>query len=205
MLQIHQLQTGILQQIHLTLSSGEVVAILGPSGSGKSTLLNAIAGYIHYQGQILLNGKSIDSLPPWKRNCRYLNQNLYLFPHLTVGGNLTLAQSTNKTKTDNAIEKQYFLLEKLKIDHLIHRYPTEISGGEQQRAALARVLIKQPNILLLDEPSSTLDWETKQSLWHTVKQLITEFKITTILVTHEPKEANFLANRCIHLNQGKII
>ena len=199
MLKIEKLQTGILQQVSLCVAKGECVAVVGESGSGKTTLLNAIAGYIDYKGEILLAQKNLNALPPWQRNCRYLNQRLYLFPHKSIAGNLMLA------KPDASREEQLALLEKLKIAHLIDRYPHQLSGGEQQRAALARALIQPPDLLLLDEPFSSLDWQTREHIWHEVKSLLEALQITTLLVTHEPKEADFLAERQVRLHLGQFI
>lgn len=199
MLKIENLYAGILRGISLFIEQGECVAVVGQSGSGKTTLLNTIAGYIDYSGDISLAEKILDRLPPWQRNCRYLNQRLYLFPHKTVAGNLALANpnSTHETQID--------LLEKLKIAHLFDRYPHQLSGGEQQRAALARALIYSPHLLLLDEPFSSLDWQTREHIWQMFKIIREDFQITTLLVTHEPKEADFLATRQIRLNQGQLI
>lgn len=199
MLKIEKLQAGILQQVSLCVAKGECVAVVGESGSGKTSLLNAIAGYIDYEGEILLVQKNLNALPPWQRNCRYLNQRLYLFPHKSIAGNLMLA------KPDASREEQLALLEKLKIAHLIDRYPHQLSGGEQQRAALARALIQPPDLLLLDEPFSSLDWQTREHIWHEVKSLLEALQITTLLVTHEPKEADFLAERQVRLHLGRFI
>lgn len=199
MLKIEKLQAGILQQVSLCVAKGECVAVVGESGSGKTSLLNAIAGYIDYEGEILLVQKNLNALPPWQRNCRYLNQRLYLFPHKSIAGNLMLA------KPDASREEQLALLEKLKIAHLIDRYPHQLSGGEQQRAVLARALIQPPDLLLLDEPFSSLDWQTREHIWHEVKSLLEALQITTLLVTHEPKEADFLAERQVRLHLGRFI
>lgn len=199
MLKIEKLQAGILQQVSLCVAKGECVAVVGESGSGKTTLLNAIAGYIDYEGEISLAQKNLNALPPWQRNCRYLNQRLYLFPHKSIAGNLMLA------KPDASREEQLALLKKLKIAHLIDRYPHQLSGGEQQRAALARALIHPPDLLLLDEPFSSLDWQTREYIWHEVKSLIEALQIATLLVTHEPKEADFLAERQVRLHLGRFI
>lgn len=199
MLQIQHLQVGILKDISLTVASGESVAILGQSGSGKTTLLNAIAGYLDYQGNIAFNQCSWDNLASWERRCRYLNQRLYLFPHKTVGGNLSLA------KPESTRLEQLDLLAQLNMEALIDRYPHQLSGGEQQRAALARALINPPDVMLLDEPFSSLDWQTRQEIWQNVKSLLKAFNLTTLLVTHEPKEADFLADKKIHLHLGRLI
>ncbi|WP_040975479.1 ATP-binding cassette domain-containing protein [Necropsobacter massiliensis] len=200
MLVIEALSAGILNRVNLYLRQGESVAVLGCSGSGKTTLLNAIAGYIPYRGTIFLAGQNLNAVPAWKRSCRYLNQQLYLFPHKTIGGNLALAQG-------NCADRQVQLhwLDKLKIAHLIDRYPAQISGGERQRAALARALIARSQLLLLDEPFSSLDWEIRRAIWDVVKTLREELQLTLLFVTHEPKEAEYLADRTVRLHQGRVI
>lgn len=199
MLQIEQLQVGILKNVSFSLEEGECLVVVGHSGSGKTTLLNAIAGYTDYDGSILLNEQNLALLPPWKRNCRYLNQRLYLFPHKTVDGNLNLANSKA------TMEEKRQLLTALHIEHLIKRYPHQLSGGEQQRAALARALIHLPDLLLLDEPFSSLDWQSREAIWKVLKNFIQRHQVTTILVTHEPREADYFSDKQIRLHQGQLI
>ncbi len=199
MLNIQDLSVGILNRLNLHIQPNECVAILGKSGSGKTTLLNAIAGYLEYQGNIILARQNINRLPPWQRQCRYLNQRLYLFPHRTVNENLALAQGKHISLTE-----QIDLLQQLGIEHLIDRYPHQISGGEQQRVALARVLISHPKLLLLDEPFSSLDWDTRTQMWQIIKQIKTQFSLTILMVTHEPKEADYLAERAISIHHGTL-
>ncbi|MGC6377516.1 ABC transporter ATP-binding protein [Bisgaard Taxon 45] len=199
MLKINNLSVGILRNINLRVSKGECVAIVGQSGSGKTTLLNSIAGYLDYQGTITLDQQAIDKLAPWQRQCRYLNQRLYLFPHKTLSGNLHLANP----KADREVQQR--LLRQLNIAHLLDRYPNQLSGGEQQRAALARALIYPPDLLLLDEPFSSLDWATKQPIWVILKDLMQSYHMTTLLVTHDPKESDYLSHRQIRLHQGQLI
>lgn len=141
MLRVENVTTRILQGISFRVPEGRCVAIAGPSGSGKTTMLNAIAGALPYQGTIYLAGQRLDDLPPWQRPCRYLNQRLYLFPYLTVRGNLALAQYAAGLPR---VKEQMDLLEEMGIAHLAERYPRQISGGEQQRAALSRALISRP-------------------------------------------------------------
>jgi len=200
MLQIKYLNAGILTNLDLSVMAQQCIALCGPSGSGKTTLLNAIAGYINYQGQISIEAQIIDKLPSWQRPCRYLNQRLYLFPHLTLLANLHLAQYA--AKQEKSSEQCLLLLEQVGIKHLAHRYPEQISGGEQQRVALARVLISKPKLLLLDEPFSSLDWKLRLNLWQLVASLKKQLKMTILLVTHEPKEAEVLANQIYHLERG---
>ena len=199
MLKIENLSAGILRHISLTVAEGESVAIIGQSGSGKTTLLNCIAGYLPYQGEIFIDQQSMNQRPAWQRPCRYLNQRLYLFPHKTVGGNLSIMN--NKISR----QQQLALLQQLNIDHLIDLLPSQISGGEQQRAALARALIETPKLLLLDEPFSSLDWHTRKHLWQQLTNFTTAHRITTLLVTHEPREAEFLAQRQIQIAQGALL
>ena len=199
MLIVQNLQTNILKSISFSIEKSECLSVVGESGSGKTTLLNAIAGYIYYSGSILWNNQVLESSPPWKRNFRYLNQRLYLFPHKTVRGNLILA---NPSSSD---DEQQTLLSDLKIEHLINRYPHQLSGGEQQRVALARALIYRPDLLLLDEPFSSLDWSSRKDIWKVLKNLIEAGEITTILVTHEPKEAEYFSGKQIQLYQGQLI
>lgn len=199
MLIVQNLQTNILKSISFSIEKSECLSVVGESGSGKTTLLNAIAGYIDYSGSILWNNQVLENSPPWKRNFRYLNQRLYLFPHKTVRGNLILA---NPSSSD---DEQQTLLSDLKIEHLINRYPHQLSGGEQQRVALARALIYRPDLLLLDEPFSSLDWSSRKDIWKVLKNLIEAGEITTILVTHEPKEAEYFSGKQIQLYQGQLI
>ena len=199
MLIVQNLQTNILKSISFSIEKSECLSVVGESGSGKTTLLNAIAGYIDYSGSILWNNQVLENNPPWKRNFRYLNQRLYLFLHKTVRGNLILA---NPSASD---AEQQILLSELKIDHLINRYPHQLSGGEQQRVALARALIYRPDLLLLDEPFSSLDWSSRKDIWKVLKNLIQTNEITTILVTHEPKEAEYFSGKQIQLYQGQLI
>lgn len=199
MLIVQNLQTNILKSISFSIEKSECLSVVGESGSGKTTLLNAIAGYIDYSGSILWNNQVLETNPPWKRNFRYLNQRLYLFPHKTVRGNLILA---NPSSSD---DEQQTLLSDLKIEHLINRYPHQLSGGEQQRVALARALIYRPDLLLLDEPFSSLDWSSRKDIWKVLKNLIEAGEITTILVTHEPKEAEYFSGKQIQLYQGQLI
>ena len=199
MLIVQNLQTNILKSISFSIEKSECLSVVGESGRGKTTLLNAIAGYIDYSGSILWNNQVLESSPPWKRNFRYLNQRLYLFPHKTVRGNLILA---NPSSSD---DEQQTLLSDLKIEHLINRYPHQLSGGEQQRVALARALIYRPDLLLLDEPFSSLDWSLRKDIWKVLKNLIEGGEITTILVTHEPKEAEYFSGKQIQLYQGQLI
>ncbi|MFC7063012.1 ATP-binding cassette domain-containing protein [Halobacillus seohaensis] len=180
----------------------ETVVLVGPSGSGKTTLLNCIAGLTNPDhGEIifskipLLKNSEIN-VPIQKRNIGYLFQNYALFPHMTVYKNISYGAINEE------IIKQ--LLHSLKIEHLVNKYPQQISGGEKQRVALARALATKPNILLLDEPFSSLDEETKAECHHELLRLKKEWQIPTLLVTHNKSEAAKLGDRILMIQEGKL-
>lgn len=203
MLTVTDLSAGILNQINLTLDSNCCTAICGASGSGKTTLLNAIVGVIDYRGTISIDNQIVDKSPPWKRPCRYLNQQLHLFPHLSVENNLRLAQYAAGLPQDR--QRRLAILEQLEVKQLAKRYPSQISGGEQQRVALARALIAEHRLLLLDEPFSHLDWPMRRRLWQLLGQLREQMSLSILLVTHEPEEADALAEHCLTLQKGKLL
>ncbi len=203
MLRVNDLSCGILEQVSFSVDYGTCTAICGPSGSGKTTLLNAIVGNIDYRGSISIADQCIDTLPIWQRPCRYLNQRLYLFPYLSIENNLRIAQYAARKPQEQ--EKRRALLQLLEIEHLAKRYPAQISGGEQQRAALARALISEPKILLLDEPFSSLDWPVRQRLWQAMKEIQSRFSVTLLLVSHEPKEVAALAQQQLTLGKGRLL
>lgn len=202
MLTVKQLHAGILNDINLHLETGQCIAICGASGSGKTTLLNAVVGSVAYQGQICIQQRCIDEVPAWQRACRYLNQQLYLFPHLSIDNNLRIAQYAAGLPQNK--QQRLALLEQLEIGHLASRYPAQISGGEQQRAALARALISECKLLLLDEPFSHLDWPMRKRLWQLLNEIRKSMSLSVLLVTHEPDEAEALADMSLTLNQGRL-
>jgi molybdate transport system ATP-binding protein len=202
MLTVTDLSVGILQRVNLTLGDKSCTAVCGSSGSGKTTLLNAIVGVKPYQGSISIDQRCIDGKPVWRRPCRYLNQQLYLFPHLSIDNNLRIAQYAAGLTQDR--QARLDILERLEIKALAKRYPWQISGGEQQRAALARALIAEHKLLLLDEPFSHLDWPMRKRLWQLLNTLREQLSLSVLLVTHEPKEAEALAQRCLTLQKGTL-
>ena len=189
-----------LSNINLEVAQGEKVSILGPSGSGKSTLLRLIAGLerpksgsINIQGAVVSTKDFI--LAPEKRNLGLVVQEKALFPHLTVKENITFGIRKEKGKNDTALD----LCSLFKINHLADKYPHEISGGEQQRTALARSMAPNPEILLLDEPFSALDQELKEELYSELSHIFEEREQSILLVTHDLKEAEILSNRKINI------
>ena len=189
-----------LSNINLEVDQGEKISILGPSGSGKSTLLRLIAGLerpksgtINLQGAVVSTKNFI--LAPEKRNLGLVVQEKALFPHLTVKENITFGIRKEKGKNDTALD----LCSLFKINHLADKYPHEISGGEQQRTALARSMAPNPEILLLDEPFSALDQELKEELYTELSHIFKEREQSILLVTHDLKEAEILSNRKINI------
>ena len=162
----------ILRDVNLTVHDGELLVLLGPTGAGKTTLLNVIAGITDYEGSVLFDGESVDDIPASERRVGYVFQDLALFPHLDVFSNVAYGLKVQK-KTKGEIEgKINELLKLMKIEHLRHRYPRDLSGGEKQRVALARALALSPlNALLLDEPFNNLDRCTRRYLRVEFRQL----------------------------------
>ena len=189
-----------LKNISLTINKAEKVSILGPSGSGKSTLLRLIAGLEKpYSGTITIQGKIVSDqdhmVAPEKRNVGLVVQNKALFPHLTVEKNIGCGIRKNQEKTKIIAD----LLSLFKIEHLSNKYPHEISGGEQQRTAIARSMAPGPELLMLDEPFSALDRELKEELYAELNQIFNERQQTIILVTHDLDEAKVLSDKQINL------
>ena len=192
-----------LKNISLTVNKAEKVSILGPSGSGKSTLLRLIAGLEKpYSGTITIQGKVVSDqdhlVAPEKRNVGLVVQNKALFPHLTVQKNIGFGIKKNQEKTKIISD----LLNLFKIEHLSNKYPHEISGGEQQRTAIARSMAPGPEVLMLDEPFSALDRELKEELYAELNQIFKERQQTIMLVTHDLAEAKVLSDKQINLENS---
>lgn len=181
----------------------EIMIFYGPSGSGKTTILNCISGLnTPDKGEIKLNGRTIYSskekidIPPFKRKIGYIFQDYALFPHLNVYENI-LYSKKDDNKDKNKIDK---IMDKCHIRDLQNRYPSKLSGGEKQRVALARALMIEPELLLLDEPLSSIDSELKKKLMSEIKIIQREWKIPFIYVTHSKSEFEFLGDRFISFN-----
>lgn len=186
----------------------EILVLFGPSGSGKTTILNSIAGLVRPdEGSILLNDQTFYNeenltIPTQVRNVGYLFQDYALFPHMTVEKNIRYGIKRNDDNNLSIIEQ---LLNVLGIEHLLTKYPHQISGGEKQRVALARALATEPSILLLDEPLSALDKQTRLECQNELIRLHAIWKIPFIIVTHDMDEAEKLGHRVLFLEQGKIV
>jgi ABC-type Fe3+/spermidine/putrescine transport system ATPase subunit len=184
----------ILDGMNLNVSDGEVVALLGPSGCGKTTLLRFIAGLEKGSaGEVHIDGKDVTNLPPEKRGVGMVFQNLALFPHLDVAGNLSFGMSHPNSKKISEMLETVGLkdFEKRRIDRL--------SGGEGQRVALARSLLAEPTVLLLDEPLASLDEDLKTTLAEDVRKILKEGGITAIHVTHDRQVAAIISDRIVEM------
>jgi molybdopterin-binding protein len=194
----------LLKNINLDVVNGEIVAIVGENGSGKTTLLNAIAGFVKVdKGKILLNGVDITNREPEERNIGYIFQTLALFPHLTIQDNIKFGLRFKQI--DNAEERFNALVKFFKLEHLLSRYPNEVSGGEKQKVAIARALILDPKVLLLDEVTSQLSPIERERVSLELKEIIKNFGKSAIFVTHNIDEATIVGDRIAVLDNGQII
>jgi len=195
-----------IQNINLDIGKSERVAILGPSGCGKSTLLRLIAGLEKpNKGQVIIDGIAVSSeneiVPPEKRNIGLVVQEKALFPHLSVYDNICFGIKKNQNKKTITSD----LLQLFKIDLLKNKYPHEISGGEQQRVALARSLAPNPKLLMLDEPFSALDKDLKDILYEEISEVFTEKGLTILLVTHDSNEATVMTKKQMKMEKGQFL
>ena len=190
--------------VNLHVNEGEKLVLMGATGTGKTTLLNVIAGLVKYTGQVFFDNARVDGVPPRKRNIGYLFQDIALFPHLTVAENIAYGMQSHGA-SKNAIGKRVSeLLELVRLDHLKDQYPIRLSGGEKQRAALARALAPAPKVLLLDEPLSSLDLLTAKYLRTEMRSLFERLKMTVVYVTHNIFEAQDMADRIAIVHEGQI-
>ncbi len=193
-----------LKGIDLEIKKGELLVLLGPTGAGKTTLLNVIAGLVEYEGEVYFEEERVDFLPPEKRRIGYVFQELCLFPHLDVYHNIAFGLKARGFSPEEVPGIVSQVMELLNISHLRNRYPKNLSGGEKQRVALARVLAIKPRILLLDEPLSKLDYNLAKILRLEIKKLQRRLSLTTLYVTHNFSEAQELADRIAVIVGGEL-
>ena len=196
--QTAEAETEALRGVNLTIDEGEFVAIIGPSGCGKTTVLSLISGLMKPTGgAIYLDGKPIDKP---SGNIGYMLQRDHLFPWRTILSNVLLGPEIRKNKTDNAVKYANELLDKYGLGEFKKAYPRQLSGGMRQRAALIRTLCNRPKILLLDEPFSALDYQTRLRVCDDVHGIIKSEGKTAVLVTHDITEAISLADKIVVLS-----
>lgn len=190
----------------LRIEDGEFVALVGPSGCGKTTTLRMIAGLEEpSQGEIFINDKPMGEVNAKDRNVAMVFQNFALYPHMTVKENMSFGlkmKKLHKTEIENKIDKAAYMLE---LSHLLNRKPYELSGGEQQRVALGRALVRDPKVFLFDEPLSNLDAKMRYDMRQEIRDLYETIKGTFIYVTHDQVEAMSMADRIVVMHKGEIM
>ncbi|MFP3392467.1 ABC transporter ATP-binding protein [Brevibacillus sp. SIMBA_040] len=193
----------VVQDFNLQVEQGEFIAFLGPSGCGKTTTLNMIAGFLDPDGgDLLIKGQRMNGVPPYKRELGMVFQTYSLFPHMTVAENIAYGLKLRKIGKQEMQERVKRVLELVKLPNVADRYPKQLSGGQRQRIAIARALVIEPSLLLLDEPLSNLDAKLREELRDELKRLHQEIGVTTIFVTHDQEEALALSDRIVVLNHG---
>jgi iron(III) transport system ATP-binding protein len=192
-----------VDDLNLSVDAGEFVSLLGPSGCGKTTTIRLIAGFlIPTAGRVLVSSREITNLPPERRNIGMVFQSYALFPHLNVLENVAFGLRAKKIQKNQIADKVKQCLALVNLSGYESRTMTQLSGGEQQRVAIARTLVTQPQILLLDEPLSNLDASLREQTRKQLKQLTRALGITAVFVTHDQEEAFALSDRIVLLSRG---
>jgi putative spermidine/putrescine transport system ATP-binding protein len=194
-----------LAEVDLKVVSGEFLTLLGPSGSGKTTVLNLISGMVGpTAGRIWIDGRDSTDLQPSKRGLGMVFQNYALMPHMTVFENIAFPLRVRKLPKDEIKRKVGEVLEVVRLPDVARRKPAELSGGQQQRISIARCLVYNPSIILMDEPLGALDKKLREEMQLELKQLHTKLGITALYVTHDQEEALTMSDRIVLLNEGRI-
>lgn len=195
----------VLKDISLNVEKGQFVTLLGPSGCGKSTLLRCLSGLEDISsGQIIMDGKDITDLEPKDRNIGMVFQHYSLFPNMTVEENIAFGLKMKKKPKNEIARKVKQAMEMVELTGKEKQYPDNLSGGQQQRVALARSIVQEPKVLLLDEPLSAIDAKLRKSLQNSIKQVHKELGITSIFVTHDQDEAMVMSDTIHLFHEGKI-
>ena len=192
-----------VSEFSAVLEDGELVSLLGPSGCGKSTLLNMLSGILPVSGgKIFFDDQDVTAMPPEKRGIGLVFQNYALYPHMTVMGNICFPLETQKVPKAERIERANEIARLVHVDMLMNRKPSELSGGQQQRVAIARALVKNPHLLLLDEPLSNLDARLRLEMREEIRRIQQRTGVTTIFVTHDQEEALSISDRIVLMRSG---
>jgi molybdenum ABC transporter ATP-binding protein len=195
-----------LRAVSLTVKKGDYYFIIGPSGAGKTVLMEAIAGlHLPDAGEILIEGRDVSRIPPEKRRIALVYQDYSLFPHMTVEENIGFGLQMQKRPKEEIRKRVSELLNTFGIEHLKDRFPGTMSGGEQQRTAIARALASEPEILLLDEPFAALDPVTRERLMTDILRIHEEQGLTIVQVTHAREEILRMATRCAVIIDGRMV
>ena len=195
----------VVKGLDLDIAEGEFVTMLGPSGSGKTTCLMMLAGFeTPTNGQIYLDNKVISDIPPHKRGIGMVFQNYALFPHMTVYENLAFPLRVRKVSKDDTDKKVEKALSMVSLTGFGSRMPAQLSGGQQQRVAVARALVFDPAVVLMDEPLGALDKNLRESMQYEIKHIHESIGVTVVYVTHDQSEALTMSNRIAVFNDGKV-
>lgn len=196
-------ETLVVKNFNLDMDQGEFITLLGPSGSGKTTCLMMMAGFeVPTHGQILLDGTPITKLPPHKRGIGMVFQNYALFPHMTVAENLAFPLQVRNIPKSTIADKVKRALSMVKLDQFGDRRPAQLSGGQQQRVAVARALVFEPPLVLMDEPLGALDKNLREEMQFEIKHLHEDLGISMIYVTHDQSEALTMSDRIAVFDDG---
>jgi spermidine/putrescine ABC transporter ATP-binding subunit len=195
-----------VKNVNLIVERGDFYTFLGPSGCGKTTLLRIIAGFTKPdKGSVFFDGTEVQDVPPWKRNVGMVFQNYALWPHLSVFENVAFGLKERNLPKSLVLEKTHQALSMVNLQGLEKRRPSELSGGQQQRVALARTLVIEPRLLLLDEPLSNLDAKLRVQMRHELVRIQRDLGITSIYVTHDQEEALILSSRIAVMSKGSVV
>ena len=197
--------TMVLPGVNLAIGSGEFMTLLGPSGSGKTTCLMILAGFeAPTSGEIRVNGELVHDLPPRKRDMGMVFQNYALFPHMTVGQNLSFPLEVRGVAPDECARRVGRALEIVRLEGYADRRPGQLSGGQQQRVAIARALVFEPGVVLMDEPLGALDRRLREELQLEIRSIQRDLGVTMVYVTHDQQEAMTLSDRIAVFKEGDI-
>ena len=195
----------VLKGVSLDIYENEFVTLLGPSGCGKTTLLRILGGFLQpTEGKVLFDGEDIVNIPPYKREINTVFQKYALFPHMNVYDNIAFGLSIKNEPKDVIKQKVMRMLKLVNLEDYADRNVTELSGGQQQRIAIARALVNEPSVLLLDEPLGALDLKLRKEMQHELKYIQEEVGITFVFVTHDQEEALTMSDTIVVMNGGRI-
>ncbi len=198
--------TGVLDRLNLRVEDRELLVVLGPSGCGKTTTLNIMAGLETIDsGRVFFGSEDVTSVPPERRDVSMVFQTVGLYPHLTVYDNIVFPLRLKKVSSVVISERVSAMVELLGIGHVVKRRIHEISGGERQRVAFAKALVKRPRLFLLDEPFSSLDAEIRRQLRTEIVRIHRELKTTMVFITHDQEEAMSIGDRVAVMNRGQLL
>ena len=195
--------TVAVDHFNAVLEDGELISLLGPSGCGKSTILNMLSGIIPVtEGKIFFDDEDVTALPPERRGIGLVFQNYALYPHMTVLQNICFPLEIQKVPKAERVERAMDMARLVHVDDLINRRPKELSGGQQQRVAIARALVKEPRLLLLDEPLSNLDARLRLEMREEIRRIQQKTQVTTVFVTHDQEEAMSISDHIVLMKKG---